>query len=74
MKTNLRHLSRIIIAMIAMTGRVTLLGISRWAGKGSIYRTVQRFFAEEITWRRFFGNSFLITRINLVHRSTRARM
>ncbi len=49
-KTNLRRLSRIIIAMLAMTGRVTMLGISRWAGKGGSYRTVQRFFAEKINW------------------------
>jgi len=44
-KTDLRRLSRIIVAMIAMTGRVTMLSISRWAGKGGSYRTVQRFFS-----------------------------
>ena len=27
-----------------MSGRVTMLGISRWAGKGGSYRTIQRFF------------------------------
>ncbi len=30
--TSLKHLSVIIQAMLAMTGRVTMLGISRWAG------------------------------------------
>lgn len=42
--TTLRQLSRIILAMLTMTGRVTMLGISRWAGKGGSYRTVQRLF------------------------------
>jgi putative transposase len=29
-----RRLSRIIKALLAMTGRVTMLGLSRWGGKG----------------------------------------
>lgn len=33
-----------------MTGRVTMLGISRWTEIGGIYRTVQRFFKEKIDW------------------------
>ena len=31
-RTTIRQLSRIIIATLAMTGRVTMLGISRWTG------------------------------------------
>jgi putative transposase len=31
--TTLRQMGRIITAILAMTGRVTMLGISRWAGK-----------------------------------------
>lgn len=42
--TTLRQFSRIAVAMMTMTGRVTMLGISRWAGTGGSYRTVQRFF------------------------------
>ncbi len=30
--TSLKHLGCIIQAMLAMSGRVTMLGISRWAG------------------------------------------
>ena len=30
--TSLKHLGSIIQAMLAMSGRVTMLGISRWAG------------------------------------------
>ena len=43
-------MSRIVQAMLAMTGRVTMLGISRWAGKGGSYRTVQRFFNTTLPW------------------------
>lgn len=56
--TDLRRLSRIIEAMLSMTGRVTMLGISRWAGKGSSYRTVQRFFNTIIPWTEVFGKFF----------------
>ena len=40
--------------MLVMTGRVTMLGLSRWAGKGGSYRTVQRFFATVIPWATLF--------------------
>ena len=46
----LRQLSIVIEAMLAMTGRVTMLGLSRWTEKGGSYRTVQRFFKETIDW------------------------
>jgi IS4 transposase len=57
-KTNLRRMSRIIQAMLSMTGRVTMLGISRWAGKGGSYRTVQRYFNAVIPWPQVFGKFF----------------
>jgi hypothetical protein len=37
-----------------MTGRITRLGMSRWAGKGGSYRTIQRFFATVIPWGILF--------------------
>ena len=40
----------IIYAMLAMSGRVTMLGISRWTDKGGSYRTVQRFFHKTLPW------------------------
>jgi hypothetical protein len=52
--TTLRQMSVITTAMITMTGRVTMLGISRWAGKGGSYRTVQRFFQTVIPWPLVF--------------------
>jgi putative transposase len=36
--------------MLAMTGRVTMLGISRWTEKGGSYRTIQRFYNTPIVW------------------------
>ena len=57
-KTTLRQLSRIILGMIAMTGRVTMLGLSRWTEKGGSYRTVQRFFYTVIPWAQVFWTFF----------------
>ena len=52
--TTLRQFSRIISAVLAMTGRVSMLGISRWAGQGGSYRTVQRFFSTVLPWATLF--------------------
>ena len=52
--TTLRQLSRIVPAILAMTGRVTMAGIARWGGDGTSYRTVQRFFATLIPWPHIF--------------------
>ena len=49
-RRTLNQLAIIVEAVLAMTGRVTLLGLSRWAEKGGSYRTVQRFFKEKIEW------------------------
>lgn len=49
-QTTLRRLSRIILALLGMNGRVTMLGISRWAGKGGSYRSIQRYFSSVIPW------------------------
>jgi putative transposase len=52
--TTLRQCRRIAMALLVMTGRVTMLGLSRWAGPGGSYRTVQRFFATVIPWATLF--------------------
>ena len=57
--TTMRQLSRIIMAMLAMSGRVTMLGISRWAGTGGSYRTVIRFFHTVIPWATVFWVFFV---------------
>jgi len=56
--TDLRRLSRIAQAMLSMTGRITMLGISRWAGRGGSYRNVQRFFNTVIPWPQVFVKFF----------------
>ena len=45
-----RQLRIISQTLLVMTGRITMLSISRWAEKGGSYRTVQRFFTKEIRW------------------------
>ena len=46
--------SRIALALLTMTGRVTMRGLSRWAGPGGSYRTVQRFFSATLPWASLF--------------------
>lgn len=53
-RTTIRQLGGIVLALLAMSGRVTMLGISRWAGRGGSYRTVQRFFSTIIPWGSVF--------------------
>ncbi len=62
--TTLRQLSRITSALLAMSGRVTMLGLSRWAGPGGSYRTVQRCFSTVIPWATLFWVFF---RQHLLH-------
>ena len=57
-QTTLRQLNHIVPAVLAMTGRVTMLGISRWTEQGGSYRTIQRFFNTTINWAQV--NWFLI--------------
>ena len=57
-KASLRQMSRVIIAMLSMTGRVTMLGLSRWAGEGGSYRTIQRFYCTTIPWAQVFWQFF----------------
>jgi putative transposase len=52
--TTLRHLSLIALALLTMTGRVTMTGIARWSGDGASYRTIQRFFATVLPWAHIF--------------------
>ena len=52
--TTLRQCGRIVRALLVMTGRITMLGMSRWAGKGGSYRTIQRFFATVLPWGILF--------------------
>ena len=52
--TTLRHLSLIALALLTMTGRVTMTGIARWSADGASFRTIQRFFATVLPWAHIF--------------------
>src|SRR5262249_985527 len=52
--TTLRRCGRIVRALLVMPGRITMLGMSRWAGQGGSYRTIQRFFATVLPWGLLF--------------------
>jgi putative transposase len=45
-----RQCARITVALLTMTGRVTMRGMARWTGEGGSYRTIQRFFATTLPW------------------------
>jgi putative transposase len=50
-KTTLRQMSQVIFGMLAASGRISMLGLSRWTEKGGSYRTIQRFYSSELPWK-----------------------
>ena len=48
--TTVRQFSRVVLGLLAMTGRVSMRNISRWMSAGGSYRTIQRFFNTVIPW------------------------
>lgn len=62
-KTALSQLSQVIFGMLTASGRITMLGLSRWTEKGGSYRTIQRFYHTALSWPAlhwlFFKESFL---------------
>lgn len=63
----MRHFSLIVPALLTMTGRVTMLGISRWTEKGGSYRTIQRFFATDLAWLELLVKFFQTHIFNCSH-------
>jgi putative transposase len=61
--TEWRQLTRVTEALLAMSGRVTMRGLSRWAGQGGSYRTVQRFFNTVLDWSQL---QWLLIRTHLL--------
>jgi len=49
-KTELKRLRQIVLAVLCMTGRVTMVGLSRWTENGGSYRTIQRWFTSKVEW------------------------
>ena len=48
--TTVGQFSRVVLGLLTMTGRVSMLNLSRWTSEGGSYRTVQRFFNTVIPW------------------------
>lgn len=61
-RTFRRQLAVIADAILSMSGRITMLSISRWTGTGGSYRTVNRFFNSKAAWSellvKFFETHF----------------
>ena len=49
-RTTVRQFSRVVLGLLAMTGQVSMLNMSRWMSEGGSYRTVQRFLNTIIPW------------------------
>jgi hypothetical protein len=62
-KTTCRRMSHVVFGMLVASGRITLLGLSRWTEKGGSYRTLQRFYQSALPWTAlhwmFFRKRFL---------------
>jgi len=62
-KTTFKQFGRIIYGLLASSGRITMLGLSRWAEKGGSYRTIQRFYSTHLPWAalhwKYFQSCFL---------------
>jgi putative transposase len=62
-----RQMSRIIFAILAISGRITMLGLSRWADKGGSYRTIQRWYYTVLPWEMLHWTLFLECLLNRSH-------
>ncbi len=61
--TTVRQLSQVLFGMLVISGRLTMLGLSRWTEKGGSYRTIQRLYHRVLPWNAihwlFFRQRFL---------------
>jgi hypothetical protein len=48
--TTLHRMSQVILGMLVASGRITMLGLSRWTEKGGSYRTIQRLYYTVLPW------------------------
>jgi len=62
-KTIFRQMSQVIFGMLVASGRISMLGLSRWTEKGGSYRTIQRLYHSVLPWKAiqwlFFRKRFL---------------
>lgn len=64
-RTQLRQLRQIVLGMLCLTGRVTMLGLSRWTERGGSYRTIQRWFHTSLDWGMLL---WMVVRTHLLDR------
>jgi putative transposase len=62
-RTQLRQVRQIVLALLCMSGRVTMLGLSRWTEQGGSYRTVQRWFQMPLDWGLLL---WMVVRVHLL--------
>jgi putative transposase len=62
-KTTLCQLRQVVFGMLVASGRITMLGLSRWTEKGGSYHTIQRLYHTVLPWKAiqwlFFRQRFL---------------
>jgi putative transposase len=62
-KTIFRRMSHVVFGLLVASGRITMLGLSRWTEQGGSYRTLQRFYQSVLPWTAlhwvFFRKRFL---------------
>lgn len=58
-KKTIRQMSQVIFGMLVVTGRVTMLGLSRWTDRGGSYRTIQRFYHSVMPWAEMLWTFFV---------------
>src|SRR5687767_11791517 len=49
-RTALQQLRQVVLAVLCLSGRVTMLGVSRWTEHGGSYRTIQRWMQTPVDW------------------------
>ncbi len=49
-KQFVRLLGIVCQSMLCCKGRITMLGLSRWSGKGGSYRSIQRLYGSTVNW------------------------
>ena len=49
-KTTFRQMNQVVYGMLVASGRITMLGLSRWTEEGVSYRTIQRFYHSVVPW------------------------
>lgn len=58
-KKTVRQMSQVIFGMLVLSGRVTMLGLSRWTETGGSYRTMQRFYHSVLPWAKMLWTFFV---------------